>query len=192
MFFSKNKGLQPLLLLPPTMCIPSILNITSQLVLPISLLLFKSPCVPLLHLIYNLDGYVIVATSRPPIVLAQPTYLFFNLLFMVTVPHLKGGLALTHILALTLLTSGKINHETAGAVQFLFYLVGFSSVSACEHPPLHKNGAGNPASSTLETTRARFCRFGASFLCNDSLNILWLAVANLQLVPQILCLLIFD
>ena len=142
-------------------------------------MLLKGSGVPLLHLIYNLDRYVGVATSSPPIVLSQPPYLFLNFLLMVAMPHFEGGLTLTHILPLTLLTCGKIYHKTAGTVQFLLNLVGFFSVSACKGSPLPKNGAGNPASSTLKTPRALFCRFGSSFLGNYSLNVL-----GLQLIPQ--------
>ena len=114
--FFKIEGQHPLFLLPPAVCIPPVLNVTSQLVLPISLLFLKGPGIPLLHLVYYLDGYVTVSTSRAPIVLAQPSYFFLYFLFMVTMPLLECSLALAHILALTLLTSGKINHKTAGTV----------------------------------------------------------------------------
>ena len=54
--FFKYKGLYPLRFLPPKVCISAVLNITSQLVLPISFLLLKGLCVSLLHFVYKLDG----------------------------------------------------------------------------------------------------------------------------------------
>ena len=89
---------------------------------------------------------------------------------MVTVPHLEMGLTFSNVLALTLFASEGVNYKTACTVQSLLHLVGFPSVCAFEVPPLHDNGAGNPALSTLETPIAWVCWFRASSLCYNSLQ----------------------
>ena len=91
--------------------------------------------------------------------LAQTPNLLLDLLFVVTVSHFKGGLALPHILTPTSTTGSKVDYKTASAIQFLFDLICSASVGALECYPLLNNRAGNPAFLALSTSRVFFTRF---------------------------------
>ena len=82
-----------------------ILHITSQLVLPENFPVSQCLLVPLFYLVNYLDRKILISTSPlATIVVAQPTILSFDLLFMIGVPLFEGGGAFSHILPPALLT----------------------------------------------------------------------------------------
>ena len=141
------------------MGIPPILNIASQLVLPINFLGFKGFCVPILYLFYNLYCKVLVAAPIPTIVLPQAPNFLLNFLLMITVSLFEGGLALTHILTPTSTTGSKVDYETASAIHLLLDLVSSACIGAGKCDPLLDNWAGNPALGTFLTSRVFFNGF---------------------------------
>ena len=91
--------------------------------------------------------------------LAQTPNLLLDLLFVVTVPLFKGGLALPHILTPTSTTGSKVDYKAAGAVHPLLDPVGPACVGAGKCGPLLQNWTGNPALGTFLTTRVFFNGF---------------------------------
>ena len=86
------------------MGVPPVLNITSELILPVQLTICQGLVVATLHLIYDLHRHILIGTTPlPPIMVAQSTIFFLDFLLMSTVPQseLTGGLP--HILTLTLI-----------------------------------------------------------------------------------------
>ena len=125
-----------LLFLPPAMGITPILNITSQLILPVYFLIFQGFCVPLWHLLNNLYGDILISTTPSTIMLAQTPNFFLYLLLVITMSHFKGGLALPHILPPTSTTGSKVDNKTACTIYSLLDFVGSPSVGALKSVPL--------------------------------------------------------
>ena len=72
--------------LPYAVGFAPILNIAAQLVLPVGFTFCQCLMIPLFHLVNYLYGQIFIFTTLgSSIVVAQPPYLVFNLLFVPTV-----------------------------------------------------------------------------------------------------------
>ena len=153
-----------LLLLSSTMGITPILDVNSQLILPVYFLIFKGCCISLWHFFNDLNWDVLVTTPPSSIMLSKTPYFLLDFLLMITVSHLKGGLTFPNILPLTFFTSGKVNYKTACTIYFLLNLVSSASVCACKPAPLFDYWAGNLASVTFTAARVFIMGFCCIFL----------------------------
>ena len=137
--------------LPVTMCMPPILNIATELVLPVHFLCCKGLIISNLYLLNELYGYTRVPTPLSPIMVAQPTITPLDFLLMVTVSLFEWGGTFSNILSLTFLACPKVNNIRTVTVQSLSDRIGSLCVSASKFPPLLHNRTGNPALPTFVT-----------------------------------------
>ena len=95
------------------MSIPTIFNEAAQLVLPIDFQVSQGFLVPQCHLVDDLHGEILIATSgRTTVVLTQAPSAFLDLLLVVTVAGFKRCLGFTHILPSAFVASSRVNDIT--------------------------------------------------------------------------------
>ena len=174
------------------MGIAPILDVASQLILPVYFLIFKGSCITLWHLLNDLDGNILIATPPSSIMMSQTPCFLFDFLLMVTVSHLKGGLTFPNILPLAFFTGGKVNYKTACTIYFLPNPVSSACICAFKTVPLFDYWAGNLASITFSAARVFIMGFSCIFLSYHSFEVSWLAKTDLNIISNCFCPLIFD
>ena len=174
------------------MGIAPILDVASQLILPVYFLIFKGSCITLWHLLNNLDGNILIATPPSSIMLSKTPYFLFDFLLVVTVSHLKGGLTFSNILPLAFFTGGKVNYKAACTIYFLPDFVSSACICACKTAPLFDYWAGNLASVTFNAARVFIMGFCCLLFSYQSFEVSWLAKTNLNVFSNCFCPLIFD
>ena len=101
---------------------------------------------------------------------------------MVAVSYFEGGGTFPHVLAPAPLASDQVHHIAAVTIQLFSDGVAFSSVCAFEFPPFLHNRAGNPTPATFLTPRVTHNGLGFSWVGDQTLQVSWLFVADLEII----------